>query len=102
MKTIAQIQEILEKILGSDKVYYQPPENVKIKYPCIIYETGNGVRTPADNKKYLFDQGYSVTYITKNPEQGQVQNGLLELPYCQPERTYKFENLYHWVYFIYF
>ena len=96
-----QLQAILEKILGSKNVYFQPPENIKLKYPCIVYEVGAGLRTPANNKKYLYSQGYSVTYITKDPDTN-IPDDLLELQYCSYERQFKTENLYHWIFFIYF
>ena len=37
--------EILRGIIGNGNVYFQPPESVKIKYDCIIYEV-----TDADTK----------------------------------------------------
>ena len=96
-----QLQRKLEEILGSKNVYFQPPENFKLKYPCIVYNIGGGLRIPADNIKYLYHQGYSVTFITKDPDPD-VPDKILELPYCQPERQFIVDNLYHWVFFIYF
>ena len=72
-----------------------------MKYPCIVYNVGSGLRVPADNKKYLYYQGYSVTFITKDPD-SEVPDAILELDYCQPERPFINENLYHWNFFIYF
>ena len=82
-------------------MYFQPPENFKMKYPCIVYEVGAGLRTPANNKKYLYDQGYSVTFITKDPD-SDIPDKILEMQYCTFERQFKLENLYHWIFFIYF
>jgi hypothetical protein len=96
-----ELQTKLEEILGSKNVYFEPPENIKMKYPCIVYEVGAGLRTPADNKKYLYSQGYSVTYITKDPDTD-IPDKLLDLQYCSLERPFKSENLYHWVFFIYY
>ena len=96
-----ELQRILEEILGSKNVYFQPPENVKLKYPCIIYQLGAGLRTPADNKKYLYYQGYTVTLITKDPDTD-IPDKLLDLQYCSLERPFIAENLYHWVFFIYY
>lgn len=95
-----KLGEKLEKILGSKNVYFQPPENFKLQYPCIVYDTGAGLRMPADNQKYLYFQGYSVTFITRDPDPI-VPDKILELPHCQFERPYKADNLYHWVFFIY-
>ena len=39
MKTWNELQEVLQGILGNDgKAYFQPPENLKLKYPCIVFE----------------------------------------------------------------
>ena len=101
MERRKKLHLILKEILGSDNVYFQPPENFKMKYPCIVYTVAGGLRTPADNKKYLYFQGYSVTFITKDPD-SDIPGKILDLNYVQPERTFVTENLYHWVFFIYF
>lgn len=72
-----------------------------MQYPCITYEPGVGDRKPADNKKYLFHQGYTITLITKNEDPPEIDE-ILELQYCTLERPFKADNLYHWVFFIYF
>ena len=90
----------LKEILGTNNVYFQPPENTKLQYPCIVYEVGVGLRTPADNIKYLYNQGYSITYITKEPDTD-IPDKILEMQYCTFERQFKSENLYHWIFFIY-
>lgn len=33
-----ELQAVLEGILGSGNVYFQPPENLKMRYDCIVYE----------------------------------------------------------------
>lgn len=96
-----ELQRKLEEILESKNVYFQPPENFKLKYPCIVYEIGAGLRIPADNIKYLNFQGYSVTFITKDPD-SETPDKILDLPYCSFERQFKSDNLYHWIYFVYF
>lgn len=96
-----ELQKKLEEILGSKNVYFQPPENFKMQYPCIVYEVGAGLRTPADNVKYLYNQGYTVTFITKDPDPD-VPDKILDMPFCSFERQFKNENLYHWIFFIYF
>ena len=32
-----QLHEELCSVLGSRNVYFQPPETIKLTYPCIIY-----------------------------------------------------------------
>ena len=37
-KQRSDFQTVLESIPGVEKVYFQPPESVKLVYPCILYE----------------------------------------------------------------
>ena len=43
------LHEILKEILGSDNVYFQPPESYKMEYPCIVYERSALTTRFADN-----------------------------------------------------
>ena len=61
-----QLQNELEELLGSTNVYYQPPSNSSIKYPCIIFELSNTNVRPADNKKYIKTNRYHVKHIYKS------------------------------------
>ena len=53
MESYLRLQETLETILGSENVYFQPPESYKIEYPCIIYERANIKAIKADNIGYI-------------------------------------------------
>ena len=37
MRSRLELQTLLEDLLESTNVYYQPPENLKMEYPCIRY-----------------------------------------------------------------
>lgn len=95
-----ELQQILETILGSRNVYFQPPESIKLKYPCIIYEKTDIEIVKANNKNYLFNERYTVTYITDDPDSDLTYN-LLELPYCNYDRRFVSNNLNHEVFTIY-
>lgn len=56
------------EILGSDNVYFQPPETLKMQYPCIVYFKTMVPIIYANDKPYIYKQGYTVTYIDKNPD----------------------------------
>ena len=38
MRTRLDLQKLLEKTLGSRNVYFQPPPNVQMEYPAIVYK----------------------------------------------------------------
>lgn len=61
-----QLQDELERILGTSEVYYQPPESKKLKYPCIIYEIDDTYTRKADNKNYIFVNRYHIKHLFKS------------------------------------
>lgn len=97
-KTRLTLQTKLEEFLGSRNVYYQPPESIKLKYPCIIYEFSRFIKTPADNTSYLKNKEYTITYIHSGADNEKTETIMDEFSYIDFDRTYKSENLYHDVY----
>lgn len=96
-----EFQAELEELLGNDHVYFQPPENLKLKYPCIVYGLDDIYRTAADNKAYQQRHRYMVTYITTEPASPLVDR-LIELPLCSFNRHFKSDGLNHYNYTIYY
>lgn len=96
-----QFHAILEDALGSEYVYFQPPESVKLHYPCIIYGRATGYSEYADNILYMFRINYEVIYISKDPD-NEVILKLASLPYSTLNRSYSAENLNHDSFNIYF
>jgi hypothetical protein len=94
-------QSKLETVLGSNHVYYQPPETIKMIYPCIVYERNTGDTIFADNSPYRFTIQYKVTYIDKNPD-NDVITELAKFPMCRYDRHYTADNLNHDVFEIYY
>lgn len=95
------LQEILVNILGSNNVYFQPPESIKLQYPCVIYERNDIDQKYADNRTYISKVRYSLTLITRTPESDLV-NKILELPYCSYDRYFAADSLNHDVFTLYY
>lgn len=95
------LQLILEEALGSTNVYFQPPETVKLKYPCIVYELNDSMTLYADNKPYLDYYRYTLTVIDKNPD-SEVQKRVKALPYCSFDSFSAVDNLNHYYFTLYF
>ena len=95
------LQEILVNILGSNNVYFQPPETIRLQYPCIIYERSDIDKKYADNRAYTSMVRYSLTLITRSPESDLVK-AILELPYCSYDRHYAADTLNHDVFTLYY
>ena len=88
------LQHLLENLLGSDRVYYDPPETVKIKYPAIIYSK-NGVQSKrADDSRYQTLTRYDLIVVDRRPDNPVIEK-LLDLSYCSYDRHYVSDNLHH-------
>lgn len=95
-------------------IYYEPPANIQMKYPAIIYRLENYTSEKADNIKYLKHRSYTLILITCNPDDDLVDliydmatnedqdSGLLSLTYIRLNRHYVTENLHHYVFEIHF
>lgn len=96
-----QLQELLEELLGSDHVYFQPPASVRMEYPAIRYER-NGIDVRhADNEPYLLRRSYSLTVIDWDPD-SEIVSKISKLPMCRHNRHYTRDNLNHDVFVIYY
>ena len=63
-----KLHEILVEILGADHVYFQPPENVKLEYPAIVYSRKQISNRFADNLVYKQNFTYQITVIDYDPD----------------------------------
>ena len=95
------LQAKLEEILGSRNVYYEPPESLKIKYPCIIYKRDADNTRYADNIRYKSINGYQVTIIDKASD-SPIIDRLKTLPMCRWNRHFASDNLNHDVFTLYY
>lgn len=96
-----ELQTLLENILGSRNVYYQPPASISMKYPAIVYSRYDVENFHADNVVYSQKTAYSVTVIDKNPDSEYVKK-ISMLPLCSFDRHYVADNLNHDVFTLYF
>ena len=99
-KTRVELQEALEDFLGSRNVYYQPPESIKLKYPCIIYEKSRIQQVYADNISYLKHTEYSLTLIYREADSTLPDDLLDSFELISYDRPYKADNMYHDVFTI--
>jgi hypothetical protein len=96
-----QLQSLLETLLNNSNVYFQPPPNLSMNYPCIVYELDD-IRTDfAGNRPYRFDRRYQVTVIDRNPDSS-IPMLVAGLPTCTFSRHYIANNLNHYVLNLYF
>jgi len=96
-----QLQSLLETLLGSDNVYFQPPPNIQLQYPAIVYKRNNADTKFGDNYPYRVTQRYLVTLISEDPDDATWQK-LVALQRCLHERWYAVNDLNHDVFNLYF
>lgn len=101
MRHRLELHETLCKVLGSRKVYFQPPESVKIEYPAIVYSRDDIDNTFAENSVYKQDHKYQIVVIDKDPD-SKIVDAVSELPMCRFIRHYEADNLNHDVFSIYY
>lgn len=94
-----ELQKLLESILGSRNVYYQPPESIKIKYPAIIYSRNYIDNNFADDIVYMQNHTYQIIVIDANPD-SEIVNKISKLPMCRYNRHYTSDNLNHDVFIL--
>ena len=102
MKGRMTIHNRLLGVLGKPNVYFQPPENTKIRYPAIIYKLSDYNHRQANNHNYVNSERYTVTYIHKDPDIDLTDEMSKAFSMCRFDRRYEKENLYHDVYSIYY
>ncbi len=95
------LHEKLVAVLGDSHVYFQPPESIKLTYPCIVYTLGSIDSNHADNKVYGQCKSYEITVITTDPD-SDLPERMACMPLCRHNRHFVSDNLYHDVYTMYY
>jgi hypothetical protein len=94
-----KLHQLLETFV--ENVYFQPPTNVKLKYPCIIYKRDFADTKFADDQPYDVRLRYMITVIDPNPD-SEIPSKVAAMPMSLFNRFYTAENLNHDVYNVYF
>lgn len=102
----SELKTILETLLGDEpdqkiKVYFQPPSNVQMVYPCILFKRDGAVTRFAGNLPYRYTKRYLVTYISRDPK-SEVPDKIAALPLCTFDRHYAADDLNHDVFRLFF
>lgn len=101
MASRLELQAELEKLFETKNVYFQPPENFKMKYDCVVYSRRSGDTRFANNLPYTFHKSYDITLIRQDPESDWVDKMAMHFPMCRYDRNYKKDNLEHDIFVLY-
>lgn len=95
-----ELHSVLQELLGSSNVYYQPPESIKMQYDAIRYSKKAIDSKYANDRKYSMTDCYELIVISRLPDNPVIKK-LLSLPYCSYDRHYVADNLHHDILTIY-
>lgn len=95
------LDTVLENILGSENVYFDPPESVKMKYDAIRYARKKIDNAFANNTVYKQDDCYEVIAIYRDPD-SELPRRISKMPMCTHDRHYVADNLHHDVFTLYY
>jgi hypothetical protein len=94
-----QLHQLLETF--TPNVYFQPPTNVVLKYPCIVYRRDFADTKFADDIVYDHKLRYAITVIDQNPD-SEIPRKVATMPMSLFNRFFTVDNLNHDVYNVYF
>lgn len=83
-----------ELIQFSSNVYFQPPSDIRMVYPCIVYNLKSMDINHANDKIYKYKKEYTVTIMSKDPEDLTAENVILHFPYARPGDKFMVEGIY--------
>jgi len=89
-----ELQTMLETLLGSGNVYFQPPSSYQMSYPCIVYERSRILSAGADNLPYKHDNKYTITVMDEDPD-SEIPITVSKLARCSHDRAFKSDQLNH-------
>jgi len=103
MRSWSEFHQALQELMGSEvKVYFEAPENLKIKYPCVMISRSNALTDYADNKPYHITKRYTVTLMSRTSDNEEYLDKLLEFPMSTYDRQFINDNIVHDVFSIYY
>lgn len=97
-----KLHEELCTLLGSRNVYFQPPESLKMQYPCIKYSVSGADQRHANDHSYRFTKRYEVIVLDHSPVSDIPGKIIEHFQMCSFDRAYAADNLNHYVYTIYY
>ena len=102
MGTRIQLHEKLMALFGDHHLYFQPPPTISMVYPAIVYNLSDFYERSANNRKYIAEKRYTVTFIHKDPDDTYADDMFSFFPMCSFDRRFVNDNLYHDVYTLYY
>lgn len=84
---------------GDIRIYFQPPPNIMMVYPCSIVHIVDMYKIHADNNLYANDIKLEVVYMTEDPNDPMIENIISSKNEFQSMMTV--DGLYHVITYLY-
>ena len=91
-----------ELLSFAPNAYFQPPPSVRISYPCFVYSLSRIATKYASNTAYANHRCYNVTYISTEPVDDLLTDILTHFKYIRLDRIYTADELYHYVFVLFY
>lgn len=85
MNNRLKLQTMLEEICPN--VYFQPPSNITLKYPAIVYSFKRFNTNHANDEKYINREIYDINVMDKNPE-SEIVKKLIKNKYVEFDNAF--------------
>mgnify|MGYP000987918660 CR=1 FL=1 len=82
-------------------VYFQPPGDIDMQFPCIVYQRDGDKTEYADNAPYFSRQRYQVTVIHSDVD-NTIREAVAAMPMSSFRRFFTANHLNHDVYSVFF
>lgn len=93
MGTRLELHAELLKFLPN--AYFQPPSNLQMKYPCIVYAKSMDDKLHGNNGIYLRTKGYRLTLIETNPDSVVAETIEEHFDYATIGQHFVVDSLHH-------
>lgn len=94
-----QLHQLLKTF--TEHVYFQPPTNIQLQYPCIIYNRDFAETQFADDIPYNHELRYMIMVIDPDPD-SDIPDKVASMPKSSFNRFYTADELNHDVFNVYF
>lgn len=94
MHTRIELHTALKNALGSNNVYFAPPEGLRMNYPAIVYKERTINVKHAGSIPYIHRTMYDIIVISSDPDNA-ICKRVSQIPTVNPGTRYIVDNLYH-------
>ncbi len=92
-----RLTESLSKYTSEVPLYFKADSNIRLSYPCVIYDRVSSNVKYANNLRYFFGSEYQVMIIDTDPDSEIVDLILNDFQRSVKSNEYVSDGLYHYI-----